>query len=91
MACASQPGRVGTREARCLRFGGEQVDRHFAFDLDEPAQLGGSNRFANPQEYLMALNAWMTVGYVAQCAVRGITLIWRSRPRATSISAAFSG
>src|SRR6266699_3273986 len=31
--------------------------------------------FANPQEHLIAaLNACMTVGYVAQCAVRGITL-----------------
>jgi uncharacterized OsmC-like protein len=37
--------------------------------------LGGTNRFANPQEHLLAaLNACMTVGYVAQCAVRGITL-----------------
>jgi uncharacterized OsmC-like protein len=36
---------------------------------------GGTNRFANPQEHLLAaLNACMTVGYVAQCAVRGITL-----------------
>ena len=44
-------------------------------DIDEPVELGGSNRFANPQEYLIAaLNACMTVGYVAQCAVRGITL-----------------
>jgi len=38
-------------------------------------ELGGTNRFANPQEHLLAaLNACMTVGYVAQCAVRGITL-----------------
>ena len=35
----------------------------------------GRNQFANPQEHLLAaLNACMTVGYVAQCAVRGITL-----------------
>ena len=47
----------------------------FSIDIDEPLQLGGSNRFANPQEHLLAaLNACMTVGYVAQCAVRGITL-----------------
>ena len=40
----------------------------------EPCQLGGTDRFANPQEHLLAaLNACMTVGYVAQCAVRGIT------------------
>ncbi|HTR62759.1 MAG TPA: OsmC family protein [Candidatus Binataceae bacterium] len=56
-------------------IGGQQVQRRFAIDIDEPVELGGTNRFANPQEYLMAaLNACMTVGYVAQCAVRGITL-----------------
>ena len=49
--------------------------RRFSIDIDEPFELGGSNRFANPQEHLIAaLNACMTVGYVAQCAVRGITL-----------------
>lgn len=56
-------------------IGGEQVSRRFAIDIDEPCELGGTNRFANPQEYLLAaLNACMTVGYVAQCAVRGIAL-----------------
>jgi len=56
-------------------IGGEQVPRRFSIDIDEPCELGGSNRFANPQEHLIAaLNACMTVGYVAQCAVRGITL-----------------
>lgn len=56
-------------------IGGEEVERRFAIDIDEPCELGGSNRFANPQEYLIAaLNACMTVGYVAQCAVHGITL-----------------
>jgi uncharacterized OsmC-like protein len=56
-------------------IGGERVQRRFAIDIDEPVELGGSNRFANPQEHLIAaLNACMTVGYVAQCAVRGITL-----------------
>ena len=58
-----------------FRIGGEQVPRRFSIDIDEPFELGGSNRFANPQEHLIAaLNACMTVGYVAQCAVRGITL-----------------
>ena len=56
-------------------IGGEEVPRRFSFDIDEPYELGGSNAFANPQEYLIAaLNACMTVGYVAQCAIRGITL-----------------
>ena len=56
-------------------IGGAEVPRRFSFDIDEPYELGGSNAFANPQEYLLAaLNACMTVGYVAQCALRGITL-----------------
>ena len=56
-------------------IGGQQVPRRFSFDIDEPCEIGGSNRFANPQEHLLAaLNACMMVGYVAQCAVRGITL-----------------
>ncbi len=56
-------------------IGGERVPRRFSIDIDEPCELGGSNRFANPQEHLLAaLNACMIVGYVAQCAVRGITL-----------------
>jgi uncharacterized OsmC-like protein len=56
-------------------IGSEEVERRFTIDIDEPRELGGSNRFANPQEYLIAaLNACVTVGYVAQCAVRGIVL-----------------
>jgi uncharacterized OsmC-like protein len=56
-------------------IGGEEVPRRFSFDVDEPYELGGSNAFPNPQEYLLAaLNACMTVGYVAQCAIRGISL-----------------
>jgi uncharacterized OsmC-like protein len=56
-------------------IGGQQVPRQFSIDIDEPCELGGSNRFANPQEHLLAaLNACVMVGYVAQCAVHGITL-----------------
>jgi hypothetical protein len=56
-------------------IGGVEVPRRFSIDIDEPCELGGTNRFANPQEHLIAaLNACMLVGYVAQCAVRGITL-----------------
>ena len=62
-------------EIESYEIGGETVPRRFSIDIDEPRELGGSNRFANPQEHLIAaLNACMTVGYVAQCAVRGITL-----------------
>jgi uncharacterized OsmC-like protein len=58
-----------------FKIGGQQVSRRFSIDADEPCELGGSNRFANPQEYLLsALNACMIVGYVAQSALRGIAL-----------------
>lgn len=54
---------------------GEHVSRPFTIDIDEPWELGGANRYPNPQEHLIAaLNACMTVGYVAQCALRGIEL-----------------
>ena len=62
-------------EIESYEIGGEKVPRRFSIDIDEPRELGGSNRFANPQEHLIAaLNACMTVGYAAQCAVRGIAL-----------------
>ena len=73
-----RPGRArrgAARKSRVIEIGGKQVPRRFSIDIDEPCELGGSNSFANPQEHLIAaLNACMTVGYVAQCAVRGITL-----------------
>ena len=62
-------------QVESFEIGGERVPRRFSIDIDEPHELGGSNRFANPQEHLIAaLNACMMVGYVAQCAVHGITL-----------------
>jgi uncharacterized OsmC-like protein len=58
-----------------FEIGGKRVPRRFSIDIDEPCEIGGTNRFANPQEHLLAaLNACMMVGYVAQCAARGITL-----------------
>ena len=57
------------------RIGGQEVRRQFQVDVDEPLELLGSNRAANPQEMLMAaLNACMLVGYVEGAAVEGITL-----------------
>jgi uncharacterized OsmC-like protein len=62
-------------EIESYDIGGETVPRRFSIDMDEPRELGGSNSFANPQDHLIAaLNGCMMVGYVAQCAVRGIVL-----------------
>lgn len=56
-------------------IGGEQVDRKFVVDIDEPHELLGENTAPNPQEMLMsAINACMMVGYVAGASTRGITL-----------------
>jgi uncharacterized OsmC-like protein len=51
------------------------VHRHFSIDADEPFELLGRNTAPNPQELLMAaLNACITVGYVAGAAMQGIVL-----------------
>lgn len=56
-------------------LGGEFLPKDFTISIDEPHELLGSNRFANPQEYLMAaMNACIAATYVAACAVNGITL-----------------
>lgn len=56
-------------------IGGEKIPRHFNVIVDEPLELLGANTAPNPQEMLMtALNACITVGYVAGAAVRGIML-----------------
>ena len=59
-----------------IRFGnGDVVVRDFVIKADEPEEILGSNQSPNPQELLMAaLNACMTVGYVAGAAKRGIRL-----------------
>jgi uncharacterized OsmC-like protein len=57
------------------QIGGQDVPRNFTIAADEPEELLGTNTAPNPQELLMsAVNACMTVGYVAQASVRGITL-----------------
>jgi uncharacterized OsmC-like protein len=70
-----QGGTYSRAQVDGFAIGGVGVSRHFAIDIDEPFELGGSNAFANPQEYLLAaLNACMIVGYTALCALQGITL-----------------
>jgi uncharacterized OsmC-like protein len=57
------------------KLAGNEIKRHFTVNADEPIELLGENTSANPQELLMAaLNACITVGYVAGAAVNGITL-----------------
>lgn len=58
-----------------VTMGGERIARRHKIVADEPYELLGTDSAPNPQELLMsAINACMTVGYVAQAAVRGITL-----------------
>jgi uncharacterized OsmC-like protein len=54
---------------------GGRVSRSHKIVADEPCELLGADSAPNPQELLMAaVNACMTVGYVAGAAVNGITL-----------------
>ncbi|HLL30868.1 MAG TPA: OsmC family protein, partial [Allosphingosinicella sp.] len=54
---------------------GKIIPRSFTIAADEPHELLGTDAAPNPQELLIsAVNACMTVGYVAQASVRGITL-----------------
>jgi uncharacterized OsmC-like protein len=56
-------------------IGGERIARRHRILADEPSELLGSDDAPNPQELLMAaVNACMTVGYVAGAALQGIAL-----------------
>src|SRR5262245_9854153 len=72
----STRGKGGTRSdthVTSYEIGGQEVPKDFTLSVDEPLELCGTNRFANPQEYLLAaLNSCMVVGYVAGCALEGI-------------------
>ncbi|MDB5687023.1 MAG: hypothetical protein JWR77_1612 [Rhizorhabdus sp.] len=60
---------------RGFELAGEPIARDFVIAADEPEELLGTNAAPNPQELLMAaVNACMTVGYVAGAALNGITL-----------------
>ncbi|QIK77880.1 OsmC family protein [Sphingomonas piscis] len=69
-------GQTGSEtEVTGFDMAGERVTRSHTIRADEPLQLLGADQAANPQELLMAaLNACMTVGYVANAALRGIAL-----------------
>src|SRR5262245_40883775 len=66
--------RSDTRVTNCT-IGGQRIEKDFTIRVDEPLELCGTNRFANPQEHLFAaLNSCMIVGYSALCALEGIEL-----------------
>ncbi|WP_254514652.1 OsmC family protein [Novosphingobium sp. G106] len=69
-------GQTGSKTTvKGYEIAGEQVAREFEIEADEPHELLGTNQAPNPQELLMAaVNACMTVGYVAGASLRGITL-----------------
>ena len=63
--------------ARVSRYSlsGETHSRDFEIAADEPHELLGENTAPNPQELLMAaLNACVSVGYVANAAMMGIKI-----------------
>lgn len=57
-------------------LGGEQSHRQpFVLQADEPQSLGGTDKGANPVEYLLkALASCLTTSIVAHAAVRGIAI-----------------
>jgi uncharacterized OsmC-like protein len=58
-----------------FEIGDQYVRRPFAFNIDAPSELGGANRFANPQEHLLAaLNACMSASFAALCALNGVEI-----------------
>jgi len=69
-------GQTGsTTSVKGYDISGQHVAREFEIAADEPHELLGTNTAPNPQELLMAaVNACMTVGYVAGASLRGITL-----------------
>lgn len=68
----------GTRTravTQSLSLGSTELARPFVIEADEPPALLGKDLAPNPQELLLAaLNACMTVGYVANAAAMGIEI-----------------
>jgi uncharacterized OsmC-like protein len=68
-------GTMSETEVTGCTLAGRRIRRSFRFRSDEPVELAGTNEYPNPQELLLgALNACMTVGYVALASLHGITL-----------------
>lgn len=70
-----QNGTVSQTRVRGCEIGGKTCPKDYTITIDEPLELGGTNTQPNPQEYLLAaLNACMTVGYVAVASLMGVEL-----------------
>jgi len=55
--------------------GGQTARRPFAIEVDQPSELGGTDNYANPQEYLLAaLNACLTFRFATLCALEGLEI-----------------
>jgi uncharacterized OsmC-like protein len=53
-----------------FEIGGKEARRPLAIEVDAPSELGGTDNFASPQEYLLAaLNACLTARFTALCAL----------------------
>lgn len=58
-----------------MTLGARRVHRDFAWTIDEPRQLGGSNHGPNPQELLLSgLGSCLMVGFAVGATVMGIQL-----------------
>lgn len=57
------------------RLGDTLIEKDFRFDVGEPEQLLGDNRYPTPQEYLLGgMAGCMMVGFVAGATSNGIRL-----------------
>jgi uncharacterized OsmC-like protein len=60
-----------------FEIGGQASRRPLGIEVDAPQELGGTDNFASPQEYLLAaLNACLTARFATLCALEGAE-IWR--------------
>ena len=58
-----------------MQLGDQRVQRDFAWTVDEPRQLGGSNHGPSPQEYLLSgFGSCLMVAFLVGASVRGIQL-----------------
>lgn len=68
-------GCASSAEVREYRLGGASIPHRHRIEADEPVEMLGADTAPNPQDLLLAaLNACMTVGFVAGATKRGIRL-----------------